>query len=308
MTSQTIDGLFSLSRAIASATQLSTDKLIRRLCGPPWITWFQSEEKLLATIEVLGGRGDKRPAFLAALESLLTRKRSTVRVRCAAIDAIGVLGRNCLDRPPETVLASLASPEVSVQVAALRALGRLGSTASAAHERIRETVRRSLVSGESICVVWGSFALARTGDLSQGPFEALAVLLRADELEAAQKQVNAFKNLNEITAAAFVNSLRLDMQLHSLCFSYKSQIDPLLWCYPKGSHVRQAVEMAAAIGIFSTVSVKLEALRALSELDSLRGACISQDVKKLCESPCQELADLAERLVRSFSFTRATNG
>jgi len=156
-------------------------------------------------------------------------------------------------------------------------------------------------SGHIPAVIWGNFAVARTGDPSDKPIRAIAVFASLDEIDAGRKAVEEIERLRLDPHQAGAYAASVLMGVAQILVDYRSQLKTLVFRF-RGSptSMESAAKAAAASAISSTLSEKAQALSALAELGP-RAVCVVEEVKKLCDSPSTELAETAKMTLSAIS-------
>lgn len=244
-------------KAIARASELTTDDLLRRICGPFWVRWIQTENTLLATIQVLLNRSDKKDQILLAME--VAARKASPHVRFYAIEAIGLLGPSLITELPDILLLSLSDRNMSVRVAGLKAVGRFGRASISNVDHVKRVIAEYLKTPNLpvIVMIWGSFALACIGESPHVQVKKISEFLALDEVRAARNAINSLGR-------------RIDQETYSRLRSRLFEVSTILTDYKSAlSHNDPAWQVAGALAIAPILSIKLEALRALAELGAL---------------------------------------
>ena len=241
-------------KAIARASKLTTADLLRRICGPFWVRWTQTENTLLAAIQVLLNRKDKKDQILLAMEA--AARKASPHVRFYAIEAIGILGPGLITELPDILLLSLSDRNMLVRVSGLRAVGRFGRTSIGNVDHVKHVIAENLNAPNlpAIVMIWGGFALACMGESPNEHVEKISEFLALDEVGAARNAINSLGSRIEQSTYSILRSKVFEVA--TILTDYKSIL----------GHNDVAWQVAGALAIAPILAIKLEALRALAEL------------------------------------------
>jgi hypothetical protein len=286
-------------KAIAMATHMSVDELIRQAKPPKWKFWI-SEKKRAAAVQLLLDRGKNDSRAFACLCEV-AKKDSSPNVRRLATKYLPALADNQNQR--DTAVATLVdllipSQDMDVAIQAIRAIGLIGESIHGAEKAISSYVQARQKDPKGVSprvLLWMNFVSAK---LSADSSDALAAIRKVieenvytDAFKAAKTAPKAGSLPMEKMGQAIALAREVDYELIN-----SKEIESIAaysnaWTLPLAAAATYAAKR------------KVEALEAAARL-GVRGRPLLEAIRKLLapDTPLK-LKDFAERAISEIEKT-----